>query len=283
MDIDRRGPDAFQNLVDSLTDIGQQHLAKNLTSNLVNVTDPIEINGAIPFKLPTNPDAKIDNDKVVEMLTKQMNVNVEQPLEIKVTPSSRFYCEDLKSLTYQTISQNRGKALIINNIIFNTEYDRQGAECDGISLQLLFKQIGLNVEYHENKPGKEMIEIIANFARSDDLKDTDMAVVVISSHGHQSENGESFLKGTDNGKVPNSWIESQFNNINCKNLKKKAKIFIYQACRGDNNDYVFSQQDRENVGLPNFSPSNYTDRAYSDMLIVHSTLPGKIVDHIFKS
>lgn len=275
--VDSRGPDAFQNLVEALTAIGQQHLAMNLTSGLDNETNPVEISGAIPFKLPTNPDAKVDNEKVLQRLPKQLNANIERPLEIKVTPASRFFNnDDSKIDIYPTISQNRGSALIINNIVFNIEDDRQGAECDGISLQLLFKQIGLKVEYHENKPAKEMAHIIENFAVNADLKDCDMAFVVIASHGSQSEKGESFVKGTDNGKVSTSWIESQFNNVNCEYLKGKPKIFIYQACRGENNDYLFLHQDEENVGLPNFSPRN-SDREYSDMLIVHSTLPGEII------
>lgn len=76
-----------------------------------------------------------------------------------------------------------------------------------------------------------MKNIIVEFTQNPALEDSDMAVFVGLSHGNQTKQNESYLKGTNSGKLKTSWIESQFNNRNCHYLYRKPKLLIYQMCR----------------------------------------------------
>lgn len=243
------------------------------STNKVVVKPVPPIHGAVPFKLPSNPPMSPENVQLMRQLSSQTSDDFDI-LDISVKPSTTFHIGDPRLPTYSTFSKQRGHALIINNICFEKDQRRQGAERDGDYLKDLFQQIGLTVIYHQDKTACDIKEIIKGFTKDPDLESCDMAVLVISSHGDQTLYNECYLKGTDGDKVETTFIEKLFSNVDCPFLKDKPKILIYQICRGDKNDYV--EKDRiSDDALPNFSPPIFQDgRTYSDMLIAHSTLPG---------
>lgn len=217
------------------------------------------------------------------------------PLKISVKKASK-YLGLSKSLgikrCYPMFSKPRGYALIINNESFvNDIYKyRSGSTIDANNLDILFEQLGFKVIVQNNRTYQEMREDINTFAQRKEHALSNMAIVVLLSHG---EDGLVF--GTDGRKVPNEWILGQFNNDNCPNLKGKPKLFIFQACRGEDPDYGTSlliprldqidgasgtQFDSCEVLSPIF-PS-LSDKAriptVEDMLIAYATVPGYVAN-----
>lgn len=134
----------------SLDEIGQGNLAKDL---LISCNETIKRKHAIPYQLPTNLDITQFIQKLSEQSPHDYINLCSEPLEVCVK-QSQIFNEDLldkKYPVYKMQSKNRGQVLIINNIDFKTEEFRTGAESDGINLNRLFKQIGMDVVYHCNK------------------------------------------------------------------------------------------------------------------------------------
>lgn len=155
---------------------------------------------------------------------------ITEPLEIKVVPSDRFY-DSSNELVYRTRSKNRGIALIINNIIFERDEERRGADLDGQNLQELFRQIGIKVKYVENLKAAEIKSVVMEHAKDKDLYCCDLGFFVFMSHGNADGYKQTRMKGTDGEYVEESWILSQFGNQHCRALVNKPKIFIFQMCR----------------------------------------------------
>jgi len=187
-------------------------------------------------------------------------------------------------------SNPRGYALIINNESFvNDIYKyRSGSTIDANNLDILFEQLGFKVIVQNNRTYQEMREDINSFAQRQEHASSNMAIIVLLSHG---EDGLVF--GTDGRKVPNEWILGQFNNDNCPNLKGKPKLFIFQACRGDDPDYGTAliiprleevdglrstQVDSQSFTLEALPPLFEKARipTVEDMLIAYATIPGYV-------
>ncbi|KAF5303792.1 hypothetical protein FQR65_LT08127 [Abscondita terminalis] len=74
--------------------------------------------------------------------------------------------------------------------------------------------------------------------------------------------------------VPTKQIEDQFDNRNCKVLRNKPKIFMYQICRGETPDYGTWHDNIETDSGIVRQAKVMLMRSCSDMLIAHSTTPG---------
>ena len=190
---------------------------------------------------------------------------------------------------YPMFANPRGNALIINNESFvNDIYKyRSGSTIDANNLDILFEQLGFKVKVQNNRTYQEMREDIATFAQKVEHEDSNMAIIVLLSHG---EDGLVF--GTDGRKVPNEWILGQFDNENCPKLKGKPKLFIFQACRGDDPDYgapiLIPRLDggtevdaqafyRPRAGSPTSRPMPKIPTV-EDMLIAYATIPGYVAN-----
>ncbi|KAF5273981.1 hypothetical protein FQA39_LY01097 [Lamprigera yunnana] len=185
---------------------------------------------------------------------------------IDVKRSTKFLDDPLllKEPFYKTRSKNRGKLLLINNIKFNNEHQRDGAELDELNLIKVYKSVGFEVEKHQNLSLTMMQNKITNFRNNKSLGKFDIITVIVMSHGVGTEQSESTaIVSTDGKYLGTEWIIGQFNNSDCKHLQDKPKIFIFQCCRGEKFNEV--QHDSVPVSRP---------RGVSDILIAYSTIPG---------
>ncbi|XP_023337636.1 caspase-2 [Eurytemora carolleeae] len=106
-----------------------------------------------------------------------------------------------------------------------------------------------------------------------------MMIVCVLSHGE-----EGTIITSDSQKVCiEKEIIRKFNNENCDTLRGKPKLFLFQACRGQDIDYGVVQDKADSVmfqqmgmsrsvAIPPVEPKK--DVSNSDMLIVYATLPG---------
>lgn len=79
---------------------------------------------------------------------------------------------------------------------------------------------------HEDLKFDDFVETIKLFASCEDHYDSDMAVVIVMSHGIKqgfySQDGEV---------ISRDWIMGKFAEDVCLPLQNKPKLFIFQACR----------------------------------------------------
>lgn len=72
--------------------------------------------------------------------------------------------------------------------------------------------------------------IIQDFARNKENVQYDICFVIIMSHGNE-ENNDTIIYGTDWLYVSASKILKYFTNENCRPLRGKPKVFLFQVCR----------------------------------------------------
>lgn len=179
--IQRRGPNAFENLVKSLYELDNKHkklayrlaggefnLDENLNNNNKDIQEnylvsedkndrlsPIEnkTSHAWPYQLPPVQRPPHIRQLSKEIPNSTINLSTE-PLIVKVKKSTKFYDDrNLSKLPiYPTRSKYRGLFLCINNIEFinNIRDRRMGADVDEENLKILFKEFGFIVQTHRN-------------------------------------------------------------------------------------------------------------------------------------
>ncbi len=107
------------------------------------------------------------------------------------------------------------------------EDNREGTNKDAEELNAVFKEMGFDVENHKNLPAKQLCNEIEKVREKNFSKYASL-VVCILSHG-----GEGTVFGTDGDEVSIEDVKTQFNNFNCHDLIDKPKIWIIQACQGN--------------------------------------------------
>ncbi|EFA10767.2 caspase-7-like [Tribolium castaneum] len=185
--------------------------------------------------------------------------------KLVVKKTGKFYDGACAIPTYATHSKHRGEVLIINNIMFKEKGYRHGAKADHENLKSVFKQMGFKVTFERDLRASSMASAIKSFSQKSSLKTADIAVVVIMSHGTRSETiMDTEVFGLDDKSLLVEDILSHFNEDNCKSMKGKPKIFIFQCCRGDNEQFLQSDAIR----------TTQKASVLADALIAYSTLPG---------
>ena len=165
-------------------------------------------------------------------------------------------------------------ALVINNkdFINDAEAIRKGSDVDLKSLNSLFsEELQFQVTERSNLTYQEMMMEVRSFASKEEHGEADMAAVVVMSHGR-----EGVVCTTDHRMVQIDWILKQFNNDECPRLRGKPKLFVFQACRGDDSDYgvstTASDSQRSSGGM------EMKENSWSDMVIAYSTIPGYVAN-----
>lgn len=214
-----------------------------------------------PYDPRRNSEYLADKDRVHLSPSSSLSALNESKkiIPIKVTKSIKFLDNIGKIPVYKTRSKNRGKVLIINNIIFkDATKNRDGAEVDQANLLGLFKELGKwKVVTEKNLSAAGIRNKITSYTKTPDKK-YDINAVIIMSHGTGEETSDSTkIVGVDGELVPIHWILEQFSNF----MEGKPKIFIFQCCRGDKRSTVSTIKTDSN-------------RALSDMLVAYATVPG---------
>ncbi|OQV20346.1 Caspase-3 [Hypsibius exemplaris] len=167
------------------------------------------------------------------------------------------------SMRYFMGHPRRGTAVIINNRDFtmpNTPF-RKGSDNDAGTLFRTLLQLGFHVESWTDLTVQNMRDAMVYYAKMDH-KDADCFWLSIFSHGE-----DGVLYGTD-GKVNLTDLTAPFRGDKCLTLAGKPKLFVIQACRGDQLDSGVDLVEADAGG------SVYRIPAEADFLYAFSTPTG---------
>ncbi|XP_043822201.1 caspase-14 [Dromiciops gliroides] len=151
--------------------------------------------------------------------------------------------------------------------------NRAGSETDVKALEQMYKDLGFKSTVKRNLPAKGFWEELEKFRdEMDQMKDpVSCCFVVLMAHGE-----EGVLQGIDGHTIKLEDLFSILTNKNCRALRGKPKVFIVQACRGDQKDageVVQPAGSDETVVLAEQLPKLPT---YTDILHVYATVEGYI-------
>lgn len=142
---------------------------------------------------------------------------------------------------YPMFGACKGLALIINVERFEPSAcldERAGAEKDCARMELLLKQLSYEVYLLKNGTASEIWNTMKNFAAWSKLGEADSCFIVLMSHGE-----DGVIYGKDGKPLPLQEAFDLYSNANCPYLQNKPKIFLVQACRGEDPDKGVDQID----------------------------------------
>ncbi|TTG17230.1 Caspase-3 [Bagarius yarrelli] len=165
---------------------------------------------------------------------------------------------------YRTDYPNLGKCLIINNKNFAKETgmtERNGTDVDAANIMKVFRELGFKTVIQNDQSVSQMRKLFKLVSQEDHSKSA-MFVCVILSHGD-----DGVIYGTD-GSLELKELSGFFRGDRCLSLVGKPKIFIIQACRGNDLD--------PGIETDSVSESEGTQRipVEADFLYAYSTAPG---------
>ncbi len=130
---------------------------------------------------------------------------------------------------YNMTSKPRGICLIIDNQSFSVPDlpFRKGSRADADRLSNVFSQLGFDIFRYTNQNVAQMETLLKQLSINPELAYHDALAVIILSHGIADE-----VYGSDGGLIPVANILSLFNNINCRLMVNKPKMFFLSSCRG---------------------------------------------------
>ncbi|XP_049773473.1 caspase-1-like isoform X1 [Schistocerca cancellata] len=169
---------------------------------------------------------------------------------------------------YNMNHPRRGHAVIFNNDTFDTPgvSNRSGSDADVKNLNRLFTALDFEITVHHNKEYSEIKKILLDLSK-EDHSDADCIVVTVLTHGLK----EGYILSKD---VPYSvdYLWKPFTADKCTTLAGKPKIFIVQACRGEEVDpgvkLVRSRTQTDS------SQEAYKIPTHADFLIAYSSAEG---------
>ncbi|XP_034627321.1 group XIIA secretory phospholipase A2 isoform X3 [Trachemys scripta elegans] len=179
---------------------------------------------------------------------------------------------------YKMNHKRRGVALIFNHEQFYwhlTLPDRRGTLADRDNLKRSLTELGFEVRCFDDLKAEEVIRNIYEVSM-DNHSDADCFVCVFLSHGE-----DNHVYAYD-AKIKVQTMTNMFKGDKCPSLVGKPKIFIIQACRGDQHDdpvivydAVDSTVDKSNVNETEVDAAAiYTLPAGADFLMCYSVAEG---------
>jgi hypothetical protein len=170
---------------------------------------------------------------------------------------------DSEKFVYRMNFPRRGKFIIINNRVFQPEtrmQERSGTDKDAAALYEIFTKLGFDVSLHHNRTRDQMMKIMID-ASKENYSDCDCFGTAVLSHGDND-----VIFGVDS----TIHIDNLVSPIkSCVSLVGKPKIFLFQACRGNELDSgiqadAVGDTGSERIVLP----------LEADFLYAYSTVPG---------
>ncbi|KAL3861916.1 hypothetical protein ACJMK2_007928 [Sinanodonta woodiana] len=174
------------------------------------------------------------------------NAMTEEIKVIHCSQTSEVYRENWNNSmkTYSMKKERRGRAVIINNKVFNGPLTkdedevlrcalptRDGTDMDKDRLKVLFEQLYFDVVVHGDKTGQEIRKALEKEKMDQYHQTADCFILAILSHGTQAG-----IYGVDGDVVSVEDITGYFGTNSCPNLAGKPKIFFIQACQGEGKD-----------------------------------------------
>ncbi|KAJ9597270.1 hypothetical protein L9F63_011874 [Diploptera punctata] len=180
---------------------------------------------------------------------------------------------------YKMNNLRRGKAIILNHEKFqdHRKTERQGTSADVTILKQRLHKLKFEVETHNDLPLNELYSQLAEVSKQDH-KEEDCILIAVLTHG-TNESGKDRLSAYDlDYDVDTLW--SYFTANQCPSLAGKPKIFIIQACRGDEMSKQLPFKSAIQIDSAKEKDSN-TSHRYSipveaDILIAFSTFEGHV-------
>ncbi|XP_034280192.1 caspase-9 isoform X1 [Pantherophis guttatus] len=202
-------------------------------------------------------------------------------------------------MVYPLNSEPCGYCLIINNVHFDKDTDlkrRLGSDIDRQRLEKRFQALHFEVLTKEDLTAQEIAQELQSLAGRDHSS-LDCCMVVILSHGCESYHIQipGAIIGTDGQRIPVQKVVSYFNGSHCPSLRGKPKLFLIQACGGEEKDQGFEMEAdtppgrregnaMESDATPMPGPGGDSDEldataslpTDSDILVCYPTFPGHV-------
>ncbi|KYN04445.1 Caspase-1 [Cyphomyrmex costatus] len=169
---------------------------------------------------------------------------------------------------YNMNHKNRGKCIIFNqeDFIVSTEMKREGSKNDVKRLEKSFGNLGFDIEVYNNYRFDEIQDVLKKVSQLDHT-DNDCLCVIALTHGYSKNMlwaSDSMYDSKDLWKI--------FTADKCLTLAGKPKLFIIQACRGDEtDDGVELIASHFLKGTETDSGSSYSIPIQADFLLAHSS------------
>ncbi|XP_046527973.1 caspase-14 isoform X2 [Equus quagga] len=148
---------------------------------------------------------------------------------------------------------------------------REGSEADLDALERMFQQLGFESTMKRDPTAQQFQEELEKFQQAMDAREdlVSCAFVVLMAHGVEGR-----LKGEDEQMVELESLFQVLNNKNCQALKARPKVYIVQACRGEQRDPGETVGSDGIMMIAKDSPE--TIPTYTDTLHIYSTVEGYI-------
>ena len=208
-----------------------------------------------------------------EAIGKDINNDNARTYESDVVEGPSFLLEDD---FYDMSHRSRGTAVIFNHknyVPYLCLNRRRGTDRDKDNLVMTLKDLGFNVEVHEDLTYKGIQEVLQRLYNEIDHTDSDCILIAVLTHGEK----DGILYANDYPYASNTLWE-HFDESSCPSLAGKPKIFLIQACRGeeyDNGMQVKWSSPHETTTTQH--DANHIDNSlpsYPDVLVMHSTIEG---------
>uniref|UniRef100_A0A673TBE8 Caspase-6 n=1 Tax=Suricata suricatta TaxID=37032 RepID=A0A673TBE8_SURSU len=180
---------------------------------------------------------------------------------------------------YKMDHKRRGLALIFNHERFSwrlTLPERRGTSADRDNLKRRFSELGFEVKCFDDLKAEELLRTI-HAASSSSHVDADCFLCVFLSHGE----GNHIYAQDTKIEIQTLTLTGLFKGDKCQSLVGKPKIFIIQACRGDQHDVpvvpldVVDHHDRLDVNITQVDAASVsTLPAGADFLMCYSVAEG---------
>ncbi|XP_029434788.1 caspase-9 [Rhinatrema bivittatum] len=248
-DLQTRGRSAFPLFVACLEESGQAELAAVLREGCRKAA--VEPRHISPVEMPS-PARKGDEQMPRRLvISHQVTAKGDQdephgpqtPGSTRSGENRTGECKRNCDKDYILSADPCGLCLIINNVDFLEHCNlsrREGSDVDCEKLQRRFRSFRFQVQVRRNLKGKEIHGELQRLAGTDHSH-LDCCLVVILSHGCEARHIQfpGGVYGTDGASIPVEKIVKYFDGSQCPSLRGKPKLFIIQACGGDQKDKGF--------------------------------------------
>ncbi|XP_035437070.2 caspase-1-like [Spodoptera frugiperda] len=166
---------------------------------------------------------------------------------------------------YNTNHKYRGKAIIFSQEWFEIDLsERTGTRIDCDKLNECLTTLGFDVDIFHDLKYRDIMKQIEQTAVMDH-SENDCLLVIVLSHG---DSGLLYARDT-HYKTKNLW--NPFTDAKCPTLAGKPKLFMFQACQGDQYDSGITLKRRAETD-GSYEPDKIP--VHPDFLLVLSTVPG---------